>query len=239
MSNENNDFLSDLRAIYQDARDEDIQELGPYIAATMTRYDIVSPLRQCHFLAQIGHESGQLRYREEIASGSDYENRQDLGNVKPGDGRKFKGRGLIQLTGRSNYLHYDVDRQLNGQLMAHPERLAESPELCCDVAGWFWTGRHLNTLADSDDISAITKKINGGFNGLKERKWLLIRAKMVLLDRTAGDADDITRLQRFLNTQGATPPLKVDGDMGPRTHRALEAFRRLGGSLPADLEAIF
>lgn len=168
---------AELRAIYRHARDRDIQELAPHIQACMDRYQINTPLRKAHFLAQIGHESGQLRYREEIASGAAYEGRQDLGNTRPGDGRRFKGRGLIQLTGRANYAAYDQDKALGGMLLREPGFLATNPALCCDVAGWFWDRRALNALADEDALHAITRKINGGLNGLEDRAALLARAK--------------------------------------------------------------
>ncbi len=169
-----------LHAIYPAASRADIAELAPALARTMARYDIDSPLRQAHFLAQIGHESGQLRYREEIASGAQYEGRRSLGNVQPGDGRRFKGRGLIQLTGRANYQQYDSARNLGGTLLVDPGRVASDPDLCVDVAGWFWHTRKINALADRDDLRAVTRRINGGTRGLTERQALLRRAKTVL-----------------------------------------------------------
>ena len=95
-----------LSLVFLNAAEEPLNSLTPAISGTMTRYDINTPLRQVHFLAQIGHESGELRFREEVASGVAYENRRDLGNTQPGDGPRYKGRGLIQLTGRANYAEY-------------------------------------------------------------------------------------------------------------------------------------
>lgn len=145
----------------------------------MEQYEINTPLRIAHFLAQLGHESGSLRYKEEIASGAAYEGRADLGNTHPGDGRKFKGHGLIQLTGRTNHTDYakyvgDMD------LVENPWRIALEPEHSAGAAGWFWMTRKLNTLADQDDIMKITKRINGGYNGLEDRKTYLVRAKSAL-----------------------------------------------------------
>lgn len=144
----------------------------------MARYGINTPLRQAHFLAQVLHESGRLRYCEEIASGAAYEGRKDLGNTQKGDGRRFKGRGLIQLTGRSNYTAYKAYIGLD--VVSYPNLVAKLP-LSVDVAGWFWTVvKDLNPLADADDVRTITKRINGGLNGYEDRKKLLALAKKLL-----------------------------------------------------------
>ena len=144
----------------------------------MKKYEVNSPLRQAHFLAQLAHESGSLRYTEEIASGAAYEGRVDLGNTQPGDGKRFKGRGLIQLTGRSNYEKYGIHIHID--LLTAPQLVSEDPHLAVDAAGWFWMIRKLNKLADDDNIRAVTKKINGGFNGLSERQRHLKRGKSAL-----------------------------------------------------------
>jgi putative chitinase len=169
-----------LCAIFAEAPSERIERYFPALQETLRRYDIGSPLRQCHFLAQIGHESGELRYTEEIASGAAYEGRADLGNTEPGDGVRFKGRGLIQLTGRANYQAYGdaVGRDLCGD--GRWTAVAEDPALCVDVAGWFWSRRGLNLLADEDNVHRITRRINGGLNGLEDRQAKLARAKFFL-----------------------------------------------------------
>ena len=159
------------------------------LIAVMERYAINTPVRQKHFLAQILHESGHLRWREELASGAAYEGRKDLGNTRPGDGRRFKGRGLIQLTGRANYERYNaapVPLSLGIDLLRWPEAVAYKDELCTDVSGWYWHNHDLNDLADSPSLTetltckAITKKINGGYNGLSERLMLTQRARVAL-----------------------------------------------------------
>jgi len=147
------------------------------INATMEEFDINTRLRMAAFLAQIGHESGQLRYVKELASGSSYEGRADLGNTHPGDGVRYKGRGLIQITGRSNYVQ--IAKALNIDCVNNPE-LLEEPMNACRSAGWFWSSRKLNDLADKDMFTAITKKINGGTNGLADRKELYNKALEVL-----------------------------------------------------------
>jgi predicted chitinase len=129
------------------------------------------------FLAQIGHESGGLRYTVELASGQAYEWRKDLGNVNPGDGVKFKGRGWIQLTGRHNYRQ--AGKAIGVDLEAKPE-LAADPKYLGLLAGWFWSSRNLNYWADKGDFEKITRLINGGLNGYADRLSYWQRAKKVL-----------------------------------------------------------
>lgn len=157
----------------------------PGLTETMQRYGIDTPRRMTHFLAQIGHESGGFRYAEELASGEAYENRADLGNSNPGDGVRFKGRGLIQLTGRANYAAYG--QAIGRDLTVNDNWLlvASDPALCVDVAGWYWARRKINALADRDDLKAVTKAINGGLNGLDDRQDKLQRARFFLTP--AGD----------------------------------------------------
>jgi predicted chitinase len=169
-----------LGLVYLRAADGDVADLAKRMARVMTDRKIDTPRRQAHFLAQIGHESGELRFRAEIASGEAYEGRRDLGNTQPGDGRRFKGRGLIQLTGRANYREYGRAIGREADILVHPELLETDPDLCVDVAGWFWAKRNLNTLADADDLTGITKRINVGLNGLEDRRRLLKRAKALL-----------------------------------------------------------
>jgi putative chitinase len=169
-----------LEGIYIGAAAATVVQFFGALLAGMTSGSINTPLRQAHFLAQVGHESGQLRYTEEIASGAAYEGRKDLGNTQPGDGVRFKGRGLIQLTGRANYAAF---AQACGQdVVADPDLVAEKPRLAVDAAVWFWGEHGLNALADKDDVLGITKCINGGTNGLADREALLARAKWFLMD---------------------------------------------------------
>jgi len=169
-----------LLGILPECSVERAERYFPGVTQTMERYGINTPLRVMHFLAQIGHESGGFRYAEEIASGAAYEGRADLGNTQAGDGQRFKGRGLIQLTGRTNYAAYgkSIGRDLtvdnNWQLVA------DDPGLCVDVAGWYWARRNINALADRNDLEAVTKAINGGLNGLEDRRAKLARAQFFL-----------------------------------------------------------
>lgn len=170
-----------LTFIYPQSRRSDIQKFLPYINRYMPDFGINTATRQAAFLAQIGHESGQLRYVEELASGKAYEGRKDLGNVHKGDGTRFKGRGLIQITGRSNY--QQISKALAIDLITCPE-LLKSPALATQSACWWWRRRGLNELADiatDTNFKKITRIINGGYNGYQDRFNIWQRAKDVLL----------------------------------------------------------
>ena len=160
-----------------------------FIEETCTKFDISTPARQLCFLAQVGHESGGLFYTEELASGAAYEGRRGLGNTQRGDGIKFKGRGLIQITGRTNYKA--VGDALGVDLIKDPTLLGGKNVTKCTAAqlknaalsaGWFWNSRRLNAIADLinitkpidagtnlDNFVLITRRINGGTNGLHDR----------------------------------------------------------------------
>ena len=147
-----------------------------YINATMKEYNINTCKRKLHFLAQIRVESGEFAYLKEIADGSAYEGRKDLGNTRPGDGKRFKGRGLIQITGRKNYTAYGSYKGINFTDGSNNTKL-EKKQYAVDSAGWYWS-KHLNidlnNMADNDDLIYITYRINGGFNGFNDRKKKLI-----------------------------------------------------------------
>ena len=164
----------DLAVIYPHAKAENIDRFWAHLNDAMEEFEINSPVRQAAFLAQIGHESWQLRYSEEIASGDAYEGRVDLGNTEVGDGHRFKGRGLIQITGRANYAACGV--ALGIDLIGEPDLLKE-PINACRSAAWFWRSHGLNQLADGGNFERITRKINGGLTGQAERLALWERAK--------------------------------------------------------------
>jgi len=169
-----------LGCVIAEAPSHRLARFHPVLVAAMQAAEIDRPLRRAHFLAQIAHESGGLRWLEELASGDAYEGRADLGNEQPGDGTRFKGRGLIQLTGRANYTAFEraVGRDLTSSNEA-AEQVAKDPDLCVRAATWFWSGRGLNALADVDDLAAVTRRINGGLNGYADRAKYLARAKAV------------------------------------------------------------
>lgn len=158
-----------------------VARLEPFIDplnAAMDEFGISENLgRESAFLAQIAHESGGFYYVRELASGAAYEGRVDLGNTEPDDGVKFKGRGLIQITGRANYAA--CGDALGLALCDEPE-LLEQPENACRSAAWFWHKRGLNELADAGDFLRITKRINGGTNGWEDRLAYYKRAQRVV-----------------------------------------------------------
>lgn len=194
-----------LRAIpdlYKPALDNFIAYWGQWAI----HFEINSPLRACHILAQLLHESGNLRHTEEnlnysaegllktfpkyftaeqakeyarkpqkIASRV-YANRMGNGNEASGDGWKYRGRGLIQLTGFTNVSDYNKSGWCVGNPVENPDLLSKYPE-CLKSAFWFWSDKGLNAYADRDDIETITKKINGGLNGYANRQFLLRRLK--------------------------------------------------------------
>lgn len=153
-----------------------VQPFIPWLNEYCKKYMINTPLRLAAFLAQIGHESGRFRYTEELATGRAYEGRKDLGNVNKGDGARYKGRGLIQLTGRSNYSDFSKDTGID--FVSVPSLLS-LPEYAVMSACWFWEKRNLNLLADEGKFRDITKAINGGYNGLEDREKLYAKCKKI------------------------------------------------------------
>jgi putative chitinase len=156
----------------------------------MEKYEINTRLRQAHFLAQICHGSGRFVFNKELGGPTARQKRYEpvtslsrtLGNTEPGDGFRFRGRGLIQLTGRANYTKYaEYLSETLGRTVTAEEvaALLEEDKWTADVAGWFWTSRKLNEWADQDDILEITRRINGGFNGINDRRAFLAKAKQV------------------------------------------------------------
>lgn len=148
------------------------QKWAPALSLAMEAAHINNRRRQAAFLAQIGHESGSLLYVKELGSDKyfeKYNGRKDLGNTQPGDGPRFAGRGLIQITGRANYAKASQALFGDDRLLKNHE-LLEQPEWAAKSATWYWTTRNLNALADQDRFTDITKAINGGTNGLEDRK---------------------------------------------------------------------
>ena len=173
------------------------------------------PHRLAQYLAQLMHESGAFIYDREIASGAAYEGRKDLGNTQKGDGKKFKGRGPIQITGRSNYREFTA--WCRKKVDAKAPDFTKNPDLINTdpweglVPLWYWETRDLNRYADRGDIENITKKINGGLNGFDDRVKWYVRTALVLLDFSPSD---IVAFQKF-------EKIKADGSPGPITRAAL------------------
>jgi predicted chitinase len=157
----------------------------PHLNRAMQRHGVDTMLRTAAFVAQLAHESSEFRFMEEIWGPIPAQLRYEppsslaarLGNTEPGDGQRFKGRGPIQITGRFNYRKYG--ELLDIDLVAAPERAA-APELAFETAGMFWRSNGLNELADAQDFVAMTRRINGGVNGLEDRQRYYARAKVVL-----------------------------------------------------------
>lgn len=218
-----------------------IDAVGVVLAPVLASYRIDSTLRVAHFVAQLCHESAGFRATEEFASGAAYEGRADLGNTRPGDGRRFKGRGLIQLTGRANYARYGA--RLGLDLESRPEAAAE-PVLSLRIACEYWTERRINAPADRDDLLAVTRLVNGGTNGLADRRACLRRARdalaglaarkapagrrPVLHRRASGEA--VVELQAALREKGFM--LALDGAFGPATELAVRHWQRSHGLEP-------
>ncbi len=169
--------VKQLRAIMPRLTENRANQFLKPLNDAMKEAEINTPKRQAAFLAQIALESGELKYMEEIASGEAYEGRASLGNTQPGDGKRYKGRGPIQLTGRNNYRKAGTALKLD--LEGKPE-LAAQPDVGCRVAGWFWKTHGLNDLADKGEFRQITRRINGGYNGEARREEYYKRAKDAL-----------------------------------------------------------
>ncbi len=218
-------------------QNEILQSVSPILQATLAKYGLDAPLRAAHFLAQTCVESDGFCTTEEYASGKAYEGRADLGNTEAGDGPRFKGRGLIQLTGRTNYQRYG--KILHLDLIGDPGQAADPPA-CLLIACEYWASDNLSTFADWDDVLTITYRINGGFNGLDQRRLYLAKAKAALALPAAaapdppqpplqrGDKGDrVMSLQimlRRINDGGG-----VDGDFGPGTQNAVMEFQEANG----------
>lgn len=221
-----------------------VSAIGPVFAGVLNGYAINTPLRVAHFMGQVTHECAGFRTTEEFASGAAYEGRKDLGNTQPGDGKKYKGRGLIQLTGRDNYKR--IGAALGLALEDNPE-LAADPVISLRIACEYWKSRNINAQADKDDLIAVSVLVNGrnkktGLpNGLEDRRNYLRKAKVAIAEMQAliishaqggtspvlrrGSNDDaVGELQTLLNAKGYT--LTVDNDFGPTTELAVKQFQR-------------
>jgi putative chitinase len=153
--------------------------LAEALAKDLPPRGINNRLRWVHFLAQAAHETGGFRYLVELGGPTyfaKYDGRKDLGNMAPGDGARYRGRGIFQLTGRANYRTYG--EALGLPLDDQPD-LASKPDVAVKVAGLYWERRNLSLAADRDDLNAITKAINGGTNGLADRANYLTKLKEV------------------------------------------------------------
>lgn len=187
-----------------------------YIGPALEQAEIDTPERIAAFIAQLAHESGEYRYMEELADGSAYEGRADLGNNFTGDGVKYKGHGPIQITGRAN--HEAAGRALGIDLIANP-RLLTQPQYGTASACWFWNSRDLSLLADRSWFRMITRIINGGYNGWEDRLTYYQRNRSLLGLPPYRQTEEDAAIRAFQTIHG----LVADGDAGPRTLAALKS----------------
>jgi putative chitinase len=219
-------------------------EAGEVLAATLDEYTINTRLRIAHFLGQTCHESAGFRTTEEFATGDAYEGRKDLGNTQPGDGRRYKGRGLLQLTGRANYREYG--KALKIDLENNPA-LAAEPALSLRIACEYWKRRNINAACDRDDLFTVSKLINGVGrngqpNGLDDRRNYTSKAKAAIIRlegiamggtlpqgsdpvlRRGSKGAEVINLQTALQKLGFM--VAIDGDFGAGTEVAVAKFQR-------------
>lgn len=231
-----------IKKIAPNSKEEIVGPLVGYLNKHMPKYEVNTYLRVCHFLAQAAHEAASFRTLEEYASGAAYENRKDLGNVNKGDGIRYKGRGIFQLTGRANYRR--IGQLIGFDLENNPE-LAESPEVSVLTALEYWKSRGLNAFADADNVERITRLINGGLNGFEDRKQYLAKCKQVIpknfsftpappdpidplvppivVAKRGDKSPYVSDLQNMLIKKGWK--LAADGDFGAKTEQAVKEFQ--------------
>ena len=249
-----------LKQISPRANDRIIADLENFLDKFLETYGINTYLRVCHFLAQAAHESDGFKTLREYwgptPAQNRYEGRATLGNTRNGDGKRFMGRGIFQLTGRANYRQFG--QAIGVDLENNPE-LAESPEISVHTAVEYWKNRKLNPLADQDDIEKITRKINGGLNGFEDRKKYLDIAKRIIpknfslnkidekpvetgsvvdsldfpLAKRGDISDYVSDLQNMLIKKGAN--INADGNFGPKTEQAVKDFQIKNGFKPTGI----
>jgi predicted chitinase len=210
-----------LRQVMPHLTQARLQEILEHLNRAMQSHGVDSMLRTAAFVAQLAHESAEFRFMEEIwgpiAAQLRYEPPGELarrlGNTEAGDGKRFKGRGPIQITGRFNYRKYG--ELLGIDLVEHPE-LAAQPAVGFQTAGLFWQSNGLNELADDEQFLAITKRINGGTNGLADREAYYLRAKSVLADNFIAASFSAPRGI----TRGGRPARRASGPLS-RGHEAI------------------
>lgn len=239
-----------MRVVVGSRQDTIITELAETLPRHQETFGLTTPLRIAHFLAQLAHESAEFSTTEEFASGAAYEGRRDLGNTSPGDGKRFKGRGLIQLTGRANYAAFTSWRRRHDPMTPDfeqaPWAAGEFPAALLSAL-FFWSSRGLNAHADRDDLMTITRRINGGTNGLAHRRDMLGRAKTAIANlladampvvdaggrrtlRRGSTNADVETLQRAL--VAVHFDIAIDSDFGPATEAAVRGFQRVNKLVP-------
>lgn len=248
-----------LKKIEPKAKKAIIDDLALYLTQALLDAKINTANRVAHFLAQAAHESDGFKTLHEYwgptAAQKKYEGRKDLGNTVAGDGKKFMGRGIFQITGRANYT--SIGAKIGEDLITDPD-VAATGKISVKTAVYYWTSHGLSELADKDDIKAITKKINGGTNGLEDRTARLHKIhtfiaeimegqapespildvpetltpeSTIVLARRGQKSESIKVLQLSLTHKGYI--LTIDGDFGPATEKAIKDYQKSKG-LKAD-----
>lgn len=246
-----------LKKIEPKAKKSIIEDLAVYLAPALEEAKINTPNRVAHFLAQAAHESDGFKTLQEYwgptAAQKKYEGRKDLGNTVAGDGSLFRGRGIFQITGRANYK--TIGKAIGEDLITDPS-IAATGKVSVETAVYYWTSRNLNDLADHDDVKAITKKINGGYNGLDDRAARLAQVRKFIPDiftltmpekaptaapedSKAPEAPELILAAKGLNSEMVKVmqlalthkgyPLTVDGAFGPKTEKAVKDFQKAKG----------
>ncbi len=207
------------------AQDRIINAISGAFASTLDEFDINTRLRIAHFMGQVTHECAGFRTTEEFASGEAYEGRKDLGNTEKDDGPHYKGRGLIQLTGRANYGTIGKRLGLGDRLVKDPD-LAGEPLTALRIACDYWKYREINDPADEDDLIEVTRRVNGRrLLGLEERRHYYVRAKAALAA--------IEGLGVSLTQDGAKPALQR-GSYGESVGELQALLRRHGFPIAID-----
>ncbi len=201
--------LSGLQSVMPRTSAATLAQFVPVLQSQLADYEINTPLREAHFIAQLAHESGGFEHQKENLNYSDkalravfgkyfpdeeiakeyarqpekianrvYANRIGNGDEASGEGWKYRGRGLIQLTGKANYAK--CAESIGSDLVNEPDLICQKPAVSVSVACWFWQSKNLNKFADEDDVTSITKRINGGLHGIEARREYLSRCKQVL-----------------------------------------------------------
>ncbi|MBK8772753.1 MAG: glycoside hydrolase family 19 protein [Rhizobiales bacterium] len=213
------------------------EQFAPHLSDACELHDIKGPVRVAAFLAQIAHESGALRHTRELwgptPAQARYEGRKDLGNTHLGDGFLYRGRGLIQITGRANYA--GTAQRLGIDLLASPELLEQPRWAALSAADW-WAAHGCNALADAGDFTALTRRINGGTNGLEDRLQRWARAKEALAG--AKPAAPAPQKPAQAMPEPANTPPRPDAEPYTQEPPQMPLAPIIGALLPSLIESI-
>jgi len=224
------DWTAFLRRLAPRASARVVEAVAPHFDAAFESAEISTPLRRAHFFARAAVETAGFTTLEEFGSAAyfrRYDHRRDLGNLYPGDGARFHGRGIFQITGRANYRTYG--RRIGEDLVARPELAARGPA-AVQTAVLFWGDRGLNEAADRDDALAVCRAVNGGTNGLRDQKIYLARAKAILRELALAAAPAAPQTQAPTEAPAHPEPSAQELPHEPLPRQEVRALqRRLAG----------